>query len=367
MSLTVASAWNPNAKITPLIRPPEGALMQGLTQLEEGESWLLEPKVDAENPLLWSPGIKYGVKEGSFMHQTELFGPILGVMRAESLSTAIRFANGTPYGLTSGIHSLDEREHAEWKAQIVAGNLYINRGITGAIVRRQPFGGCKASSFGPGAKAGGPNYVSQLAIPRERDEENALPNERAPLPSSVVPLISSLHIFDLSEEDSKIWKNSAENYAYWAEILREPIDPSCLLGQDNDFFHVPLDKTYLRVKAGDPILALLQVAAACLICETPLEISTETSLPKVYGLTFIEESEEVFFERIEPAARIRLLSEPIASFQKRAAHVGAILQSAPVLTHGRLELLHYLREVSLSIDYHRYGYLGLRDPAFSKK
>lgn len=361
-SLAVGSAWNPSSRVTPLIRLPEGPLLKGLQELEEGEFWLLEPKQNSENPQLWSPGIKFGVKEGSFMHQTELFGPVLGVMRAESLQEAIRLANGTPYGLTSGIHTLDEREQEEWKEKIEAGNLYINRGITGAIVRRQPFGGCKASSFGLGAKAGGPNYVSQLAEPEEFD----LPHERAPLPSAAVPLISSLSIFDLSEKESRIWKQSAENYAYWAEILREPADASCVLGQDNYFFHVPLRKIFLRVRSGDPVLPMLLVAAACIICETPLEISTEVKQPKVFGLTFIEESEDGFFERIETGARIRLLSKPTDSIQNRASQTGATLLSRPVLSHGRFELLHYLREVSLSIDYHRYGYLGLRDPVFAK-
>src|SRR5262249_1434143 len=96
-SLKVGSAWDRNAKITPLIRPPFGPLLKGLTTLESGESWLLEPKPDEKNPHLWSPGIKWGVQENSFTHQTELFGPTLGVMRARSLDEAIRLANGTPY------------------------------------------------------------------------------------------------------------------------------------------------------------------------------------------------------------------------------------------------------------------------------
>lgn len=357
-SLVVGSAWNPDSKITPLIRPPEGPLLKGLTSLDEGESWLLEPKQDLNNPHLWSPGIKYGVRPGSFMHQTELFGPVLGGMRATSLEAAIDLANGTPYGLTSGIHTLDEREQKKWKEEIVAGNLYINRGITGAIVRRQPFGGCKASGFGPGAKAGGPNYVAQLAKPLPV----ALPHEKAPLPASIAPLISSLSIFDLDESQVNIWKKSAESYAYWADILKEPTDSSCLVGQDNDFYHVPLNQMYMRVKKGDPILPLLQVAAACIIAGTPLEISTEAPLPNVHGFTFIEEKEGAFFKRVKRGARVRLLSSPTEDFLKQAAQKEALVMSAPVLANGRLELLHYLREISISFDYHRYGYI-----AFSKK
>ena len=85
----------------------------------------VKPTSDPKNPNLWSPGIKLGVKPNSFMHQTELFGPVLGVMRAENLTQAIELANGTVYGLTSGLHSLDDREHRKWLAKIEAGNLYV--------------------------------------------------------------------------------------------------------------------------------------------------------------------------------------------------------------------------------------------------
>jgi Delta 1-pyrroline-5-carboxylate dehydrogenase len=64
---------------------------------------------------------------------------------------------------------LDEAEHDLWKNSIEAGNLYINRGITGAIVNRQPFGGMKRSAFGGGIKAGGPNYVSCFVEFTEKD------------------------------------------------------------------------------------------------------------------------------------------------------------------------------------------------------
>jgi len=61
-----------------------------LAQLDEGEEWLLEPKVSEEDPLLWSPGIKIGVKRGSWFHMNECFGPVLGLMRAADLDEAFR-------------------------------------------------------------------------------------------------------------------------------------------------------------------------------------------------------------------------------------------------------------------------------------
>ena len=67
-----------------------------------------------------------------------------------------------PFGLTGGIHSLDDAEVERWLDAVQVGNAYVNRHITGAIVQRQSFGGWKQSVVGPGAKAGGPNYVAQL-------------------------------------------------------------------------------------------------------------------------------------------------------------------------------------------------------------
>ena len=106
-------------------------------------------------------------------------------MRAEDLDQAIALANATPFGLTSGIQTLDDREIARWVDRIEAGNLYVNRPITGAIVGRQPFGGWKASSVGPGAKAGGPNYVLQLGrwrqVSRPAGDGEPLPEPMAAL------------------------------------------------------------------------------------------------------------------------------------------------------------------------------------------
>ncbi|MFI4875022.1 MAG: bifunctional proline dehydrogenase/L-glutamate gamma-semialdehyde dehydrogenase, partial [Blastopirellula sp. JB062] len=162
-SLPVGPATDRSSVVTPLIRKPEPSLMRALTQLDPGEQWLLPPQSSDHDDCLWSPGIRLGVRPGSWFHQTECFGPVLGLMRAENLAQAIQWQNDVAFGLTAGLHSLDEHEQAKWCDSVQAGNLYVNRSITGAIVRRQPFGGWKKSSIGPGAKAGGPNYVHRFA------------------------------------------------------------------------------------------------------------------------------------------------------------------------------------------------------------
>src|SRR5207247_10977174 len=98
-SLAVGTAWEPTSRITPLTQAPGAALRRALTVLDEGEEWLLEPRPATDNPQLWSPGIKLGVRAGSFFHRTECFGPVLGLMRAETLDHAIEPVNAQPSGL----------------------------------------------------------------------------------------------------------------------------------------------------------------------------------------------------------------------------------------------------------------------------
>ena len=161
-SLRVGPASDPRTDIPSLIRPPSGPLLRALTQLESGERWLVQPIADSKNANQWSPGVKIGVRRESEFYRTECFGPVLGIMRAEDLDDAIALQNGTGYGLTGGIHTLDPREAAKWRDEVQVGNAYINRVTTGAIVRRQPFGGWRRSSINPSAKPGGPNYVMTL-------------------------------------------------------------------------------------------------------------------------------------------------------------------------------------------------------------
>ena len=165
-SMPVGEAADPATRMGPLIAPAEGKLLDALTRLGEGESWLLEPRRLDETGRLWSPGIKTGVRPGSEFHLTEYFGPVLGIIEARTLDEALELQNAVDYGLTAGLHSLDAGEIAHWLDRVEAGNLYVNRGTTGAIVQRQPFGGWKRSVVGPGAKAGGPNYLLGLGTVR---------------------------------------------------------------------------------------------------------------------------------------------------------------------------------------------------------
>jgi RHH-type proline utilization regulon transcriptional repressor/proline dehydrogenase/delta 1-pyrroline-5-carboxylate dehydrogenase len=365
-SLHVGSAWDPRSVVTPLIRPPRGALEKALTTLEPGEEWLLEPRADPANPRLWSPGIKLGVREGSTLHRTELFGPVLAMLRADDLEHAIRIANATPYGLTGALHSLDEREWQRWIEAVEVGNAYVNRGTVGAIVRRQPFGGCKASSFGPGAKAGGPNYVLQLMHVGQRGwpEAGAAPDAsvRELLPRLERPLDSEAQRFAL--------RRAAESYAKaWRNHFSVEHDPSRVLGQDNLFRYRPVPGIVLRLGRGARPLAVSCALLAAHTCGIVLPISLDendgegrATIGALGTWPHVLEGEDALAARLETdrVGRIRCLGR-LGHGLRAAAQAAAVhCEEAPVLANGRVELLRYLREQSVSIDYHRHGNLGER-------
>jgi RHH-type proline utilization regulon transcriptional repressor/proline dehydrogenase/delta 1-pyrroline-5-carboxylate dehydrogenase len=291
-SLPVGEATDPAAIVTPLIQEPSPELLRGLTRLDEGEIWLLEPK--QHSPRLWSPGIRLGVKAGSWIHRTELFGPVLSLIRVENLDEAIAIQNSSDFGLTGGIHSLDPGEISQWRESVEVGNAYINRPITGAIVQRQPFGGWKRSSVGPGAKAGGPNYLTQFS----NWEENNLPiNASEPSP----------HVQELLEKfgNHERLVAAARSFAFWwKEEFSKEHDPSDLLGETNHFRY----RVAPEVVTENP--TSLQIIAAATV-----------------GTKIVSQS-----------------SHPLA---KPLPEEG--------LANGRLELLHYLHEQSVSETTHRHG------------
>ena len=109
------------------------------------------------------PTIFRDVDPASKLAQEEIFGPVLAVIKAADLDEALRIANDTPYALTGGVYSRSPAHIARVKREFEVGNLYVNRGITGAMVERHPFGGYKMS--GVGSKTGGPDYLRQFTEP----------------------------------------------------------------------------------------------------------------------------------------------------------------------------------------------------------
>jgi RHH-type proline utilization regulon transcriptional repressor/proline dehydrogenase/delta 1-pyrroline-5-carboxylate dehydrogenase len=127
---------------------------------QEGTPVLLPDLARRPGPNFVGPAIVTNIRPEHRLAGEEIFGPVLAVLRARDFDEALAFANATDYALTGGLFSRSPRNIARAREEFFVGNLYINRGITGALVGRQPFGGGRLS--GIGAKAGGPDYLLQF-------------------------------------------------------------------------------------------------------------------------------------------------------------------------------------------------------------
>jgi RHH-type proline utilization regulon transcriptional repressor/proline dehydrogenase/delta 1-pyrroline-5-carboxylate dehydrogenase len=222
-------------------------------------------------------------------------------MRAASLAQAISWQNQPPYGLTAGLHALDPLEIERWRAGVEAGNLYVNRGITGAIVQRQPFGGWKRSVVGPGAKAGGPNYVASLGTWRPGE-----PSE-------------------------------GELAAAWRQLAK-PADPSALSAESNVLRYRPLRRVALCGDEGaDGALRAGGVVG--------VEVSVVDDPAAADGVD-----------------KVRVLGPVDPSRVDEARRRGLWVDTIPVAADARQELLRWAREQAVSESRHRHGNVTGRRP-----
>ena len=108
------------------------------------------------------------------------------MITVKDIAEAIEVANSTPYALTGGIFSRSPENIARVRREFRVGNLYINRGITGAVVGRHPFGGFRMS--GVGSKSGSPEYLLQFMVQRNV-VENTMRRGFAPAVEEIVQAI----------------------------------------------------------------------------------------------------------------------------------------------------------------------------------
>ncbi|RMB61204.1 bifunctional proline dehydrogenase/L-glutamate gamma-semialdehyde dehydrogenase [Tessaracoccus antarcticus] len=371
-SLRVGWPEDPGATMGPVIEPPEGKLLRALTTLDGEERWLVEPHQLDGSGRLWSPGLKEGVAPGSFFHHTEVFGPVLGLMHASTLDEAITWQNATRFGLTGGLHSLDPDDIRTWTSRVEVGNAYINRGTTGAMVRRQPFGGWKDSSVGPGAKAGGPNYVASLGgwapdgLPRLR--RRPLPRITA-LSRSLAPLVRT--------PSEKEWFDAAlESDAHaWETEFGHARDDSGLVSEQNEFRYCPVPQLVLHCEDGTRFVELARVLAAASLAGTPVLLSLGSAvaaeLDALLGSSgpgraladalavqrvVPDGRMEDWVQHSTPGTRVRGLGDATGLYDALSGS-GVDVSAGPVLATGRRELLTVLREQSVSRTLHRFGHV----------
>ncbi|MGO4189093.1 bifunctional proline dehydrogenase/L-glutamate gamma-semialdehyde dehydrogenase [Pseudarthrobacter sp. TAF60_1] len=365
-SLKVGYPQDPASQMGPIIEPANGKLLNALTTLGEGETWAVEPKKLDETGRLWSPGVRHGVRRGSYFHLTEFFGPVLGVMTADTLDEAIAIQNQIEYGLTAGLHSLNPDELGIWLDSIQAGNLYVNRGITGAIVQRQPFGGWKKSAVGAGTKAGGPNYLAGLG-----EWTSGQASSTAAVTHSGVRRIMNAATGALEPAEAESLQRSlASDAQAWADEFGTTKDVSGLSAERNIFRYRPLPVT-IRLSEGASLAHLARTVAAGVLAGSALTVSTAVGLPAqlravLTGLdiSVTEESDAEWLAsaaRLAKAgklsgARIRLIGgDATALAEATEGRPDLAVYAHPVTEAGRVELLPFLHEQAISITAHRFG------------
>jgi RHH-type proline utilization regulon transcriptional repressor/proline dehydrogenase/delta 1-pyrroline-5-carboxylate dehydrogenase len=163
--LRIGNPEEPGIMVGPVI--DEAAYRRILDYIEVGKSGATlayQAKDVPPRGYFIPPTIFTDVKPNMRIAREEIFGPVLSVLKVRDLDEAIEVANGTDYALTGGFFSRSPANIERVKAQLEAGNVYINRSCTGAIVGRHPFGGFKMS--GSGTKAGGEDYLLNFLVPR---------------------------------------------------------------------------------------------------------------------------------------------------------------------------------------------------------
>jgi RHH-type transcriptional regulator, proline utilization regulon repressor / proline dehydrogenase / delta 1-pyrroline-5-carboxylate dehydrogenase len=230
------------------------------------------------------------------------------VMRARDLDDALAVQNGTEFGLTGGLQSLDPDEIDHWTQRVEVGNAYVNRHTTGAIVQRQPFGGWKHSSVGPGAKTGGPNDILRFVQCRSTGDGDTRPK-----------------VLD--------------------EAVLRPRDLAGLRAEQNMHRYRPLGKVLVRAVTTTTTAELDVVAQAARLTQTEVELAPG------------REPDDTLARRLAStgAERMRVLG-PISDTLAAAAHrAGIPVDGTAVTGIATVELPHWVREQSISRTMHRHG------------
>ncbi|HVK62502.1 MAG TPA: L-glutamate gamma-semialdehyde dehydrogenase, partial [Bdellovibrionales bacterium] len=163
-SLNVATPELPDTFLGPVIDQEAHQRILASIEKAKQESKLLYQGPAPSEGYFVGPTIFVDVKPNSWLAQNEIFGPVLGVIRVKDMDQALEVANGTEYALTGGMYSRSPANIEQAKREFEVGNLYLNRGCTGAMVERHPFGGFKMS--GAGSKTGGHDYLLNFLEPR---------------------------------------------------------------------------------------------------------------------------------------------------------------------------------------------------------
>ncbi|HEY9498601.1 MAG TPA: proline dehydrogenase family protein [Terrimesophilobacter sp.] len=359
-------------RLSALARPASGRVLASLETLEDGENWLVRPKPLDESGRLWSPGLRDGVGPDSAFHRREGRAPVLGIMQADTLAEAISLQNGRGFGLTAGIQSLDAAELREWFESVEAGMLFANRPVVPAPRSRLPFGGWGRSQIGAGWKAGGPNELVALGgwEPVFADPESSVTLDGISTP--VAALIEAAQPSMSFLEFDRVRAGARSDERAWRGEFAAARDVAGLGVERNLFRYRPVPVT-IRLAEGAAPSQLVRVLTAAARSGAVVAISSAVPIhadlitifgdlnPPVGVAEVLVESDVRWHARVQAGGvattRIRLIGGD-ARVLARVLHgrPGIAVHAGPVTTSGRLELLPFLREQSITVRALRHGF-----------
>ncbi|PZF55327.1 1-pyrroline-5-carboxylate dehydrogenase [Curtobacterium sp. MCSS17_008] len=401
------TAWptDPTAQVGPLVAEPTAAVRTALTELRPGESWLVEPVALDDTGRLWSPGVREGVRPTADLSRTAVPAPVLDVVRVETLDQAIALQHAADGGSVAALHTLDPDEVATWSDRTRAGLLVVNRPTTGARPGRQPVGGWRGTAVGPTVHRGGPLTVvgADRWDPVRRRPHRSV--QLQGLGNRVTAVIEAARAGLSFEEFDHVRAGAESDAAARASLYGRSRDTADLVVERNVIRFRP-QSVVVRQSSGVAAGELVRVLVAATAARAHVLLSTARPLPAELLPLFssarspldvvdqVVEDDATFLARAAsgallqddwsdgvereldpidlvlaqgaeprrhtdfggPGSRIRLLGgDPRALEAALGAGTETTIHDDPVVESGIVEMLHFLREQTVSVTAQRHG------------
>lgn len=380
---SAAVVGNPLAiQVGPLGRRPTRAQLRALTELAPGEKWVVQPRQLDAHGLLWSPGVRAGVKRDATFWQDAQGVPVLGIVHARTLQEAVALQGELGSRSAATLYSWDENEIASWMSSAQAATLTVNRPCTGWMIERLPRGSWSAhagaalfsrelNSALVSTLQGGPHQLVTLGTWKLKTGTQSSTLHLRGLEPEVQTLIELAQPSLSYEEFDRVRRAALADTVTWRTQLGRARETIGLQVERNMLRYWPV-RTLVRIGQNAQLHEAIRVIAAAILVRAPFEISTGLGLPRPL-LDFLEKLEiRVTFEDDErclqqiaasgarvdglAADRVRLVGMERASAREGfGASFDAELWAEDVTMAGPVELLSFLREQALSVRLYRFG------------
>jgi len=355
----------------PLPSLPSAAGLRALTELAQGEEWLVQPEQLDDEGLLWRPGIRTGLLRDAQFWQDAIGMPVIGIINAHSVDEMIALTNRLGGGGVAGLQSNDRSEMLPWLERAEAARIVVGRPTTGGRVERQPGGGWHLAGMGAPALAGGPHRLQSLGTWELREGTASATLHLRGLAPEVRALIEIAQSSLDYQHFDRVRRAALSDALAWRTAFGRAYDVSGLGIERNLLRHWRVS-THVRLAEGADLGDLVRVISAGLVAGAPMTVSTGVVLPAnvgeflaLEGISVALERDDDWLERMAvngpgdeelAASRIRLIGGDrvrTAEWLSGLSEVG--LWADPVTMAGPVELLAFVREQSISIAAHRHG------------